>query len=103
MLPRLQLALAGGGKVLRVSRPTSRMRLKQLDRCRILFLQLLPGTSGRRCQHLCRDGPDMLICLHVAVAWLDPVLIVNLRDDVENAQVTVFLCDLVHLLLSEDG
>ena len=103
MLPRVQLALAGGGKVLRVSRPTSRMRLKQLDRRRILFLQLLPGTSGRRCQHLCRDGPDMLICLHVAVAWLDPVLIVYLRDDVENAQVTVFLCDLVHLLLSEDG
>ena len=98
----MQLGFASRREVLRVSRPTSLMRLKQLDRCRVLFLQLLPGTSWRRCQHLRRDGPDMLICLHVAVAWLDPVRIVNLRNDVQNAQISVFLSNLVHLLLGED-
>ena len=103
MLPRLQLALASRRKVLRVSRPTRLVRLEELERRRILFLQLLPGATGRRCQHLRRDGPDVLIGLQFAVVWLQAVRVVDLRDDVKNAQVTVFLSDLVHLLFSEDG
>ena len=99
----MQLALASRRKVLRVSRPTRLVRLEGLERCRVLFLQLLPGASWRRCQHLRRDGPDVLICLQfVAVAWLDPERVIDFRDDVQNAQVTVFLSDLVHLLLIED-
>ena len=102
VLPCMQLALASRRKVLRVSRPTRLVRLEELERCRILFLQLLPGATGRRCQHLRRDGPDVLICLQFAVDWPDAVRVIDLGDDVEDAQVTVFLGDLVHLLFSED-